>query len=97
MSGGPSEGKLEHGDRILSINGEDVEEAPREHVIKLVRLVCPFLFSSLHTLHVVGPALRRQQCLFSHDTNFSSCNLRVISVYYKTSSIFCRIREHESV
>lgn len=28
---------MEPGDQILSINGEDVKEAPRDHVIQLVR------------------------------------------------------------
>ncbi|XP_057666349.1 FERM and PDZ domain-containing protein 4 [Diorhabda carinulata] len=35
--GGPSVDKLLPGDQILSVNGEDVESAPREHVISLVR------------------------------------------------------------
>ncbi|XP_072400466.1 uncharacterized protein [Diabrotica undecimpunctata] len=35
--GGPSVDKLLPGDQILSVNGEDVENAPREHVISLVR------------------------------------------------------------
>lgn len=35
--GGPSEGKLQPGDQILRINSENVEKAPREHVIELVR------------------------------------------------------------
>lgn len=29
--------QLEPGDRILSVNNEDVKEAPRDHVIQLVR------------------------------------------------------------
>lgn len=28
---------LQPGDQILSVNGEDVKKAPRDHVIKLVR------------------------------------------------------------
>lgn len=35
--GGPSEQKLMPGDQILEVNGEDVKEAPRDHVIQLVR------------------------------------------------------------
>ncbi|XP_030750842.1 FERM and PDZ domain-containing protein 4 isoform X2 [Sitophilus oryzae] len=35
--GGPSVDKLLPGDQILSVNGEDVKTAPREHVISLVR------------------------------------------------------------
>merc|ERR1719410_3213392 len=35
--GGPSVDKLMPGDQILSINGEDVARAPRDHVIQLVR------------------------------------------------------------
>lgn len=35
--GGPSEHKLQPGDQILGINGEDVKNAPREHVIELVK------------------------------------------------------------
>ncbi|XP_034663930.1 uncharacterized protein LOC117898554 isoform X2 [Drosophila subobscura] len=35
--GGPSIGKLQPGDQILSVNGEDVKDAPRDHVIQLVR------------------------------------------------------------
>ncbi|XP_029836745.2 uncharacterized protein LOC8040054 isoform X3 [Ixodes scapularis] len=35
--GGPSEHKLQPGDQILGINGEDVKCAPREHVIELVK------------------------------------------------------------
>ncbi|XP_054081674.1 uncharacterized protein LOC105208444 isoform X1 [Zeugodacus cucurbitae] len=35
--GGPSMNKLQPGDQILSVNGEDVKEAPRDHVIQLVR------------------------------------------------------------
>ncbi|KAJ6634835.1 FERM and PDZ domain-containing protein 4 [Pseudolycoriella hygida] len=35
--GGPSINKLLPGDEILSVNNEDVKEAPREHVIQLVR------------------------------------------------------------
>ncbi|KAG5889216.1 hypothetical protein JTB14_018639 [Gonioctena quinquepunctata] len=35
--GGPSVDKLLPGDQVLSVNGEDVELAPREHVIALVR------------------------------------------------------------
>ncbi|XP_044262585.1 uncharacterized protein LOC123010031 isoform X1 [Tribolium madens] len=35
--GGPSVDKLLPGDQILSVNGEDVKMAPREHVISLVR------------------------------------------------------------
>ncbi|XP_066156044.1 FERM and PDZ domain-containing protein 4 isoform X3 [Euwallacea fornicatus] len=35
--GGPSANKLLPGDQILSVNGEDVKTAPREHVISLVR------------------------------------------------------------
>lgn len=50
--GGPSVNKLEPGDQILSVNGEDVKDAPRDHVIQLVRacdnqvslLVCQPLF-----------------------------------------------------
>lgn len=34
---GPSVNKLQPGDRILAINGEDVKDAPRERVIQLVR------------------------------------------------------------
>lgn len=34
---GPSVGKLLPGDQILEVNGEDVKEAPRDHVIQLVR------------------------------------------------------------
>ena len=36
-SGGPSVNKLMPGDQILTINGEDVKKAPRDHVIQLVR------------------------------------------------------------
>ncbi|XP_049847284.1 uncharacterized protein LOC126299428 isoform X1 [Schistocerca gregaria] len=35
--GGPSVDKLQPGDQILIINGEDVKKAPRDHVIQLVR------------------------------------------------------------
>lgn len=35
--GGPSVEKLQPGDQILYVNGEDVKSAPREHVIALVR------------------------------------------------------------
>ncbi|XP_049820485.1 uncharacterized protein LOC109608589 isoform X2 [Aethina tumida] len=35
--GGPSVDKLLPGDQILTVNGEDVKTAPREHVISLVR------------------------------------------------------------
>lgn len=35
--GGPSEDKLMPADQILEVNGEDVKEAPRDHVIQLVR------------------------------------------------------------
>lgn len=35
--GGPSVDKLQPGDQILVINGEDVKKAPRDHVIQLVR------------------------------------------------------------
>ncbi|KAB0790792.1 hypothetical protein PPYR_15302 [Photinus pyralis] len=35
--GGPSVDKLLPGDQILAVNGEDVKDAPREHVIALVR------------------------------------------------------------
>lgn len=35
--GGPSVDLLQPGDQILSVNGEDVKKAPRDHVIKLVR------------------------------------------------------------
>ncbi|ENN80544.1 hypothetical protein YQE_03038, partial [Dendroctonus ponderosae] len=35
--GGPSANELLPGDQILSVNGEDVKTAPREHVIALVR------------------------------------------------------------
>ncbi|XP_001359323.4 FERM and PDZ domain-containing protein 4 isoform X1 [Drosophila pseudoobscura] len=35
--GGPSIGKLQPGDQILAVNGEDVKDAPRDHVIQLVR------------------------------------------------------------
>ncbi|RWS10540.1 FERM and PDZ domain-containing protein 4-like protein, partial [Dinothrombium tinctorium] len=35
--GGPSENKLQAGDQILKINGEDVANARREHVIELVK------------------------------------------------------------
>ncbi|XP_017783981.1 PREDICTED: FERM and PDZ domain-containing protein 4 [Nicrophorus vespilloides] len=38
--GGPSVDKLLPGDQIISVNGEDVKLAPREHVISLVR-ACP--------------------------------------------------------
>ncbi|XP_071443991.1 uncharacterized protein [Hetaerina americana] len=41
--GGPSDGKLQPGDQILSIGGQEVREAPREYVIQLVR-------SSRHTV-----------------------------------------------
>ncbi|XP_054270048.1 uncharacterized protein LOC128991297 isoform X2 [Macrosteles quadrilineatus] len=34
---GPSVGKLQPGDQLLSINDEDVRTAPRDHVIQLVR------------------------------------------------------------
>ena len=36
-SGGPSVDKLLPGDQILAINGEDVQSAPRDRVIQLVR------------------------------------------------------------
>lgn len=35
--GGPSAKDLLPGDHILEVNGEDVKEAPRDHVIQLVR------------------------------------------------------------
>lgn len=35
--GGPSTKYLLPGDHILEVNGEDVKEAPRDHVIQLVR------------------------------------------------------------
>ncbi|XP_063233819.1 uncharacterized protein LOC134537383 isoform X2 [Bacillus rossius redtenbacheri] len=35
--GGPSVDRLQPGDQILVINGEDVKSAPRDHVIQLVR------------------------------------------------------------
>ncbi len=35
--GGPSVDKLLPGDQIWRINGEDVKNAPRDHVIQLVR------------------------------------------------------------
>ncbi|CAD7093520.1 unnamed protein product [Hermetia illucens] len=35
--GGPSVNKLQAGDHILAVNGEDVKDAPRDHVIQLVR------------------------------------------------------------
>ncbi|XP_067633209.1 uncharacterized protein [Eurosta solidaginis] len=35
--GGPSMSKLQPGDQILAVNGEDVKGAPRDHVIQLVR------------------------------------------------------------
>lgn len=35
--GGPSENYLLPADHILEVNGEDVKEAPRDHVIQLVR------------------------------------------------------------
>lgn len=35
--GGPSVDLLQPGDQILSVNGENVKKAPRDHVIKLVR------------------------------------------------------------
>lgn len=35
--GGPSVNKLLPADHILEVNGEDVKEAPRDHVIQLVR------------------------------------------------------------
>lgn len=34
---GPSVGKLQPGDQLLTINEEDVRTAPRDHVIQLVR------------------------------------------------------------
>lgn len=34
---GPSFGILEPGDQILSINGKDVKQAPREDVIEIIR------------------------------------------------------------
>ncbi|XP_055852569.1 uncharacterized protein LOC129916576 [Episyrphus balteatus] len=49
--GGPSMNKLQPGDQILAVNGEDVKEAPRDHVIQLVR-VC----ESQVTLEVCQPA-----------------------------------------
>jgi hypothetical protein len=36
-SGGPSVNRLMPGDLILKINGEDVRQAPRDHVIQLIR------------------------------------------------------------
>ncbi|KAG8227528.1 hypothetical protein J437_LFUL008400 [Ladona fulva] len=50
--GGPSDGKLQPGDQILSVEGQEVREAPREYVIQLVR-------SSRHsvTLCVCQPPL----------------------------------------
>jgi hypothetical protein len=36
-SGGPSVDRLMPGDLILKINGEDVRQAPRDHVIQLIR------------------------------------------------------------
>ncbi|XP_030373813.1 uncharacterized protein LOC115623555 [Scaptodrosophila lebanonensis] len=35
--GGPSINKLQPGDQILAVNAEDVKDAPRDHVIQLVR------------------------------------------------------------
>ncbi|XP_053955314.1 uncharacterized protein LOC128861298 [Anastrepha ludens] len=49
--GGPSMNKLQPGDHILVVNGEDVKEAPRDHVIQLVR-AC----ESQVTLMVCQPA-----------------------------------------
>lgn len=43
--GGPSFGILQPGDEILSINGQDVKQAPREDVIEIIR--------SLESIHVV--------------------------------------------
>ena len=44
--GGPSVEKLLPGDQIWRINGEDVKNAPRDHVIQLVR-------SCKETVHLV--------------------------------------------
>ncbi|KAF7283189.1 hypothetical protein GWI33_001207 [Rhynchophorus ferrugineus] len=49
--GGPSVDKLLPGDQILSVNGEDVKTAPREHVISLVRSCAETV-----TLEVCQPA-----------------------------------------
>lgn len=43
--GGPSFGILQPGDEILSINGKDVKQAPREDVIEIIR--------SLESIHMV--------------------------------------------
>lgn len=53
---GPSMNKLQPGDQILAVNGEDVKDAPRDRVIQLVRscetqvtlLVC-------QPAHIVAP------------------------------------------
>ncbi|XP_037956584.1 uncharacterized protein LOC119686158 [Teleopsis dalmanni] len=54
--GGPSIDKLQPGDQILAVNGEDVKEAPRDRVIQLVR-ACESQVSLLvcQPMHKVAP------------------------------------------
>ena len=58
--GGPSVDKLQPGDQILNINGEDVKKAPRDHVIQLVRSC-----KETVRLTVCQPPLDNVSCLSS--------------------------------
>ncbi|XP_055677293.1 uncharacterized protein LOC129786358 [Lutzomyia longipalpis] len=62
--GGPSVNKLEPGDQILAVNGEDVKDAPRDRVIQLVRS-CESQVTLLVTQPPVNGATGRKSTLLS--------------------------------
>ncbi|GAB0097417.1 FERM domain-containing protein [Sergentomyia squamirostris] len=62
--GGPSVNKLEPGDQILAVNGEDVKDAPRDRVIQLVRS-CESQVNLLVTQPPVNGATGRKSTLLS--------------------------------
>lgn len=68
---GPSFGILEPGDEILSINGKDVKQAPREDVIEIIR--------SLESIQMVvsQPAPDMTSTLLSKKANMRSKSNKV--------------------
>ena len=67
-AGGPSDGKLMPGDCIQRVNGEDVEQAPREHVIEQVRYVTSEDVEQAPREHVIG------QARYEYTANYVLCH-----------------------
>ena len=98
--GGPSVDKLQPGDQILNINGEDVKKAPRDHVIQLVRSC-----KETVRLTVCQPPLDNVSCLLTQTMqdwaysqtvsppvyNYLQCQIKGENVVIHVYKLWCNV------